>query len=370
SATLGGADIFTIYDAAAQSVNAKYKTPYDSTLDDMFMQEIRDHKNFDLPREGTLMRFELNVFRRFGFRGDDIHDGEFEVTTDSFMKLNVEPCSQGIKCTLTITYNEATAFILDNCSSYYIRNTEDGIAMFIGKLMIDKQDEISAASEMTPAKITFIYPVNIKKDDVYCFDFNYRSGQSNDGIDNCFPFIVKAGGGKQYVTYKDYSEAKPTMNNFNINPSAEYSTFDIIPPASFYSAFSFANDVTDKKMDCSIFARFIREDEEVEENLGGKGYTEADNFTSGTIISIDEDVSFNFNNCFNNTNESFELDNGNYYWPFNVDVAVNFWIEGFDGCRFRMPPVRSDDYLYMVSNNNTYTIISPDGEQLAEHTEA
>ncbi|MBR6340306.1 MAG: hypothetical protein IKR64_00250, partial [Treponema sp.] len=42
SATLGGADIFTIYDAAAQSVNAKYKTPYDSTLDDMFMQEIRD----------------------------------------------------------------------------------------------------------------------------------------------------------------------------------------------------------------------------------------------------------------------------------------------------------------------------------------
>ena len=370
SATLGGADIFTIYDAAAQSVNAKYKTPYDSTLDDMFMQEIRDHKNFDLPREGTLMRFELNVFRRFGFRGDDIHDGEFEVTTDSFMKLNVEPCSQGIKCTLTITYNEATAFILDNCSSYYIRNTEDGIAMFIGKLMIDKQDEISAASEMTPAKITFIYPVNIKKDDVYCFDFNYRSGQSNDGIDNCFPFIVKAGGGKQYVTYKDYSEAKPTMNNFNINPSAEYSTFDIIPPASFYSAFSFANDVTDKKMDCSIFARFIREDEEVEENLGGKGYTEADNFTSGIIISIDEDVSFNFNNCFNNTNESFELDNGNYYWPFNVDVAVNFWIEGFDGCRFRMPPVRSDDYLYMVSNNNTYTIISPDGEQLAEHTEA
>ena len=195
-----------------------------------------------------------------------------------------------------------------------------------------------------------------------------------------FPIHSKAGGGNQYVTYKDYSEAKPTMNNFNINPSAEYSTFDIIPPASFYSAFSFANDVTDKKMDCSFFARFIREDEEVEENLGGKGYTQAGNFASGTIISIDEDVSFNFNNCFNNTNESFELDNGNYYWPFNVDVAVNFCIEGFDRCRFRMPPVRSDDYKYMKGTESIQeegeeyptdkmvdSIVSPDGTILARY---
>ena len=389
STTLGGADIFTIYDAAAQSVNAKYKTPYDSTLDDMFMQEIRDHKNFGLPRERTIMRFESQVYNRCGFRGENIHDGEFEVTTDSFMKLKVEPCSQGIKFTLIITSNEETAFILDNNSSYYIRNAEDGIAMFIGDLIVAYQDKINKATEDSPAEIPCVYPVNIKKDTAYCFDFNYYSGQPGYGTDYCIPFLAKAGGGKQYVTYGDYSEAKPTMNNFNINPSTEHSTFDIIPPASFYSAFSFANDVTDKKMDCSIFARFIREDEEVEENLGGKGYTQAGNFASGTIISIDEDAymfingtpsPFNFNNCFNNTNESFELDNGNYYWPFNVDVAVNFWIEGFDRCRFRMPPIRSDDYKYMKGTESIQEegeeyptdkmvdyIVSPDGTILARY---
>jgi ABC-type glycerol-3-phosphate transport system substrate-binding protein len=54
SSTLGGADIYTIYDAAAQTVSAEYKTWYDSTLDELFTREIRDSINMGLPRDETM----------------------------------------------------------------------------------------------------------------------------------------------------------------------------------------------------------------------------------------------------------------------------------------------------------------------------
>nr|MCR4899592.1 hypothetical protein [Treponema sp.] len=366
SATLGGADIFTIYHAAAQSVNAEYKTPYDSTLDDMFMREIRDHKNFGLPREGTLMRFELQAYRQMGFRGDDIHDepvvlsyGEGTLPDSNLYSLKAEPCDDGIKFTLTFAKNDTAektyyyaANFFGSYSSYYIRNTEDGIAMFLEDLLSENEQFFTVLTTGTTHTITCIYPVNIQKDEYYCFDLNYKAlaPAGTDERDEyvTIPFIIKAGGGSQYISINEDYKTHITIDADNSDPETPY--LIIKSTQDYPSYYSLKGGIASKFFDAKLIAPEIYYPDVFMET----------NISIGSNLSIAQSVP---SNCIDSIIEGQELAS------FHAEVALNLILDGFDNLHFRMPPLNSEDYtvrrFYDDQENKDFAIvIDPSGQEM------
>ena len=371
-ATLGGADIFTIYDAAAQAVNPDYKTPYDSTLDNMFNQEIRDYVNFGLPRGTTLLKFQTNVYRMFGFRGDDIVDDPIDLKIEDGTLYNshlsefiAEPCNEGIKCTMTFTSQGGSIQFDDNFfgsfNTYFIRKSQDGIAMFLNELLESYEDVLMEKEPGDSLTVTCIYPVNIEKDNYYCFDLNYHALDEYSGEDQSIPFVVKAGGGKQYINYDGYENAKPELKNFEQDDFEI--KFDIIPSSKLSNYCTFDNDVdkTNIMPDYELIVMYLDENNDLTEasiltteyNEAPKLYSEG--YSNGIQVSINA-MAFEqtFYNAESNPN------------PLYVRQFLNIFLqnEKFQRLRFRIPPVTSDEYKISKSEYGSYTIKDPTGAEL------
>ena len=372
SATLGGADIFTIYDEAAQAVSPEYKTPYDSTLDDMFAQDIRDQINFGLPRDTTLLKFQANVYRMFGFKGDDITDEPVDLTTeygipfDSHLtEFRAEPCNEGIKFTLTFTSQGGSIQFDENFintfNTYFIRNSQDGIAMFLNELLSANKEEFLKKEPGDSLTITCIYPVNLNKDEYYCFDLNYHALDSSTGEDQYIPFLIKAGGGKEYIKYDNYEQAKPRMENFR--EDSYDIVLDIIPSTKLLTYCTFDNDVdtTNIRPDYDIIINYPDENNNIcETTIVSKEYTD-------TAKLYSEDYSKGFSTSFNAMSPGITFEyNQDEPNPLYLRQFINFFIKGdsFQNLRFRVPPVVSDEYQILKTEYDSYTILSPDGTEL------
>ena len=365
-AILGGKNILTIYDNASENIRVNYKTPYDATIDEYFMRTIRDEKNYGLPRESTLMKFESKVYKELGFKGNDIKDTAITLTSgdglpDSNLEtFKAEPCSQGIKFTLIFTKRDTaslTYYFAENFRtsfpSYYIRNTEDGYAMFLKDLLTANLDNFYNLANNSSVTITCIYPLNLNENEYYTFDLNYEAqapaGSNNSDEYVTIPFIVKAGGGQEYVTIKDVDDGIIKIKGTNKNGEQ---SLEIEPVQGLSAYYLFKNGVTDKYLDVKMLATDAPDQNK---------YTN-DHFdlNDGMNFTIDLGTDF-IRNLYYGVGRT----------NFHAEVAVNFEISGYENLRFRLPPIRSKDYLAdqtYVNEETYYIIIDPEGHEIARQS--
>lgn len=364
SSTLGGADIYTIYDDAAKKVSAEYKTWYDSTLDEMFTREIRDSINMGRPREGTMLRFESQVYKQLGLKGDDIHDGpvvlsygEGTLPDSNLYSLKAEPCDDGIKFTLTFAKNDTAektyyyaANFFGSYSSYYIRNTEDGVAMFLEDLLLENEQFFTVLTTGTTHTITCIYPVNIQKDEYYCFDLNYNAlapaGTNERDEYVTIPFIIKAGGGSQYISINEDYKTHITIDADNSDPENPY--LIIKSTQDYPSYYSLKGGIASKFFDVKLSTQY---------NPDIFGET---NISIGSNLSITQSVP---SYCIDSLIE------GQDHVSFHAEVALNLKLDGYEYLYFRMPPLNSEDYtverMYDEQEYQYYAIvIDPSGQEM------